>query len=299
MSVLIVGSVGIDDIATEDAKRENVLGGSASYASVAASFFCPVQMVGIVGDDFPSAFRQLLQSRKIDLTGLEVVPGKTFRWSGIYEKDMNSRRTLKVELNVFEKFDPKLPAIYQDSKFILLANISPELQLSVLQQTHAPGFVIADTMDLWIEIAQQKLLELLSRIHLLILNDSEARQFSGQQNLIKAADWLRRKGPKYVVIKKGEHGAMLVGPEGYFLAPAIPLERVVDPTGAGDTFVGGLAGYLASAGDTSFDSIKRGVVEGTILASFTVQDFSLNRLIGLTQPERDDRRNLIRRITMY
>lgn len=299
MSVLIVGSVGIDDIATEDSKRENVLGGSASYASVAASFFCPVRMVGIVGDDFPASFRQLLEARKIDLAGLEVAAGKTFHWSGLYEKDMNSRSTLKIELNVFEKFSPKLPAIYRDSKFILLANISPELQLSVLNQTAAPQFVIADTMDLWIDIARPKLLELLSRIHLLILNDGEARQFSGQQNLVKAAAWLLKQGPKYVVIKKGEHGAMLVGPEGYFMVPAIPLDRVIDPTGAGDTFVGGLAGYLASTGDTSFDNIKRGVVEGTILASFTVQDFSLDRLVTLTQSERDERRNLIRKITTY
>lgn len=299
MSVLIVGSVGIDDIATAEAKRENVLGGSSSYASVAASFFSPVRMVGIVGEDFPAAFRQLLESRKIDLAGVEVAKGKTFHWSGLYEKDMNSRSTLKIELNVFETFNPKLPASYKDSKFVLLANISPELQLSVLNQTTAPGFVIADTMDLWIEIARPKLLELLSRIHLLILNDGEARQFSGLQNLVKAADWLRKQGPKYVVIKKGEHGAMLVGPEGYFMVPAIPLDRVIDPTGAGDTFVGGLAGYLASAGDTSFESIKRGVVEGTILASFTVQDFSLDRLVSLTEQERNDRRNLIRQITTY
>lgn len=289
MSVLVVGSVAIDHIATHDDRRENVLGGSASYASVAASLFGPVRMVGIVGDDFPQGFIKLYSERAIDLEGLEWAPGKTFHWSGVYEKDMNKRSTLVTDLNVFEHFQPKLPKSYQDSAVALLANIGPDLQMSVLGQLDAPKFIIADTMDLWINIAHEALLKLIERIDLLILNDEEARLISGEYNLLRAAKWIRERGPSYVVIKKGEHGSLLFSKEGIFIAPAFPLERVVDPTGAGDTFAGAMAGYLNTEQEIDLASIKQAVLHASVLASFTVEDFSLHRLIDLKREEHDAR----------
>src|SRR6187399_3118069 len=247
MSVLIVGSIALDDIKTQIEEHQNLLGGSASYGAVAASFFSPVNLVGIVGDDFPKEHIQLLESRKVDLAGLQVVPGKTFRWSGEYMWDMNTRETRSVELNVFEHFTPVLPENYKDTPIVLLANIAPDLQHHVLDQVHLPRFVIADTMDLWINIAKPRLIELLARVHMLILNDSEARQLTGETSLIKAARKLREMGPRYLAIKKGEHGCLLFGDNGqFFSCPAYPLEDIHDPTGAGDTFAGGLAGYLAA-----------------------------------------------------
>lgn len=300
MSVLITGSMAIDDIATQSHKKKNLLGGSASYASVAASFFSKVFLVSVVGTDFPEKHRKLFKKHKIDLAGLEAAKGKTFRWSGVYEKNMNNRRTLSVHLNVFETFTPRLPEKYRRASHVLLANISPDLQLQVLDQLHRPKFVVADTMDLWINTTRRQLLKLLSRVNLLILNDSEARQLSGEDNLIRAAAWLRKQGPPFVAIKKGEHGCLLCGPKNaFFTAPAVPLDRVVDPTGAGDSFAGGLVGHLASSGKTDFESLKQGVIEGTILASFTVQDFSLNRLTKLTPAEMKKRKQLLRGLTHY
>jgi cytidine kinase len=287
MSVLIVGSIALDDIKTPLEEHKNLLGGSASYASVAASFFSPVNLVGIVGTDFPAEHLALLKSRTIDLAGLQVVEGETFRWSGEYMWDLNTRETRSVALNVFEHFTPVLPDEYKNTPIVLLANIAPDLQHHVLDQVRLPRFVIADTMDLWINIARDRLVELLARVHLLILNDGEARQLTGETSLIRAGRKLREMGPQYVAVKKGEHGCLLFGDEGqFFSCPAYPLEDIHDPTGAGDTFAGGLAGHLASTdGAVTFDSLRQAVVYGSTLASYNVEAFSLERLKSVDQAE--------------
>lgn len=299
MSVLIVGSIALDDIATPLEKKTDLLGGSASYASLAASFFGPVRLVGVVGQDFPAVHTKMFQDRGIDVTGLEVREGSTFRWSGQYEQNMNLRRTLHVALNVFEGFSPRLPESFRQSSFVLLANISPDLQLTVLEQMTGNPFAIADTMDLWIETRRDDLLRLMARLDLLILNDGEARQLSEEENLLRSCRWLMAHGPKRVVVKKGEHGCLLAGPEGLFIAPAFPLDDVRDPTGAGDTFAGGLAGFLAKAGDTGFETLKRAVVEGTILASYTCEEFGLDRLKRLKEEDWSLRRQDFRRLTSW
>lgn len=300
MSVLVVGSVALDDIETPLAKHPDLLGGSASYASVAASYFGPVDFVGIVGDDFPEEHIEFFGSRGIDLDGLQRVPGKTFRWSGKYHWDMNSRETLSVALNVFETFQPTLPARYTEDRVILLANIAPDLQHHVLDQTKRPHFVIADTMDLWIDIAKESLERLLGRINMLILNDGEARQLTGESSLIKAGRRLQDMGPAYVAVKKGEHGCLLFGPQEFFSCPAFPLEDIKDPTGAGDTFAGGVAGFLAAKvaeGEVSFSRLRAAVAFGTVLASFNVEEFSLERLKSLTFGEVLERLTLLRRMS--
>lgn len=292
MSVLIVGSVALDDIQTPIEAHKNLLGGSASYSAVAASYFTPVNFVGIVGDDFPKEHVDFFRSREIDLTGLQQVPGKTFNWSGKYHWDMNSRETLSVNLNVFEHFTPKLPDAYRKTEYVLLANIGPELQHHVLDQTDKPRFVIADTMDLWIDIAKDSLLALLKRVDMLILNDGEARQLTGQTSLIKAGRAILEMGPRYVAIKKGEHGCLLFGPNQFFSCPAYPLEDIHDPTGAGDCFAGGVAGYLASLDgkiEFTFDKLKQAVVYGSVVASFNVEAFSLERLRSLKLADIEDR----------
>jgi sugar/nucleoside kinase (ribokinase family) len=291
MSVLIVGSIAIDNIKTQLEEHRELLGGSASYASVSASFFSPVNLVGIVGSDFPNEHIQLFKSRAVDLAGLQIVDGKTFRWSGEYEWDMNLRKTLSVELNVFETFSPKLPESYKRTPIVLLGNISPSLQKHVLEQVEAPKFVIADTMDLWITTTRIELLDLLKTIDLLVLNDSEARQLTEETSLVKAAHNILRLGPKYVAIKKGEHGCLLLSKDRFFSCGAFPLEDIHDPTGAGDTFAGGFAGYLASLNKETFDfdDLKKAVVYGSLLASFCVEAFSLERLKQLTKKELDDR----------
>lgn len=303
MSVLIVGSIALDDIKTQVEEHPNLLGGSASYGAVAASFFSPVNLVGIVGDDFPQEHIELLRSRRIDLEGLQVVPGKTFRWSGEYMWDMNTRETRSVELNVFEHFTPVLPANYKSTPFVLLANIAPDLQHHVLDQIEKPRFVIADTMDLWINIAKDSLTRLLGRVDMLILNDSEARQFTGETNLVKAAKAILSLGPRYVAIKKGEHGCLLFGPRGeFFSCPAYPLEDIHDPTGAGDTFAGGLAGVLAresDSGPVDFDALRRAVVFGTVLASYNVEAFSLERLKSVDAAQIEDRSRLLRLMSQF
>ncbi len=300
MSVLIVGSIALDDIKTPLDEHKNLLGGSASYGAVSASFFGPAQLVGIVGEDFPLAHIDLFKSRQIDLEGLQIVPGETFRWSGEYMWDMNQRETRSVALNVFEHFNPVLPDSFRDTPIVLLANIAPDLQHHVLDQVRLPRFVIADTMDLWINIAKDRLVELLARVHMLILNDGEARQLTGETSLIKAAHRLRSMGPAFLAIKKGEHGCLLFGPDGqFFSCPAYPLEDIHDPTGAGDSFAGGLAGYLAKddGANVTFSALKRGVVYGSVLASFNVEAFSLERLRTVTQEEILSRYELFRKMS--
>jgi cytidine kinase len=285
MSVLVVGSIALDTVKTPMAEHADLLGGSASYAALGASFFSPVNLVGVVGDDFPKQHIALFQDRRIDLAGLQTVKGKTFRWSGEYMWDLNTRETRSVELNVFEHFTPTLPGNYASTPIFLLANIGPNLQNHVLDQAAKPRFIIADTMDLWINIALDELLRLLKRVDLLILNDGEARQLTKETSLIKAAAKIRGLGPRYVVIKKGEHGALLFGNGQFFSCGAYPLEDIHDPTGAGDTFAGGLAGWLAAQNgrEIDFDSLRKAVVYGSILASFNVEAFSLERLRTLSQ----------------
>ncbi len=301
MPVLVVGSIALDTVKTPVEEHADLLGGSASYAAVGASFFAPVQFVGVVGDDFPREHVEFLRSREINLDGLQTVPGKTFRWSGEYMWDLNTRETRSVELNVFEHFNPTLPAAYTDTPFVLLANIAPKLQSHVLDQMQRPRFVIADTMDLWINIAKDDLMALLPRVDMLILNDSEARQFTGETSLIRAGAKIRALGPKYVAIKKGEHGCLLFGDNQFFSCAAYPLEDIHDPTGAGDTFAGGLAGYLATreGGEVTFEALRKAVVFGSVLASFNVEAFSLERLRTLTQNDIADRYQMFRMMSQF
>lgn len=302
MSVLIVGSIALDDIKTPLDEQKNLLGGSASYGAVAASFFSPVNLVGIVGNDFPAEHIALFESRGIDLAGLQKADGETFRWSGEYLWDLNTRETRSVALNVFEHFTPTLPEAYKGAPLVLLANIAPDLQHHVLDQASLPRFVIADTMDLWINIAKPRLIELLSRVHMLILNDGEARQLTGETSLIRAGKKLQEMGPRYVAVKKGEHGCLLFGDQGqFFSCPAYPLEDIHDPTGAGDTFAGGLAGYLAKAGgdEITFENLCQAVVYGSVLASFNVEAFSLERLKTVTTEQIAERYDMFRRMSRF
>lgn len=301
MSVLVVGSIALDTVKTPIEEHADLLGGSASYAAVGASFFTGVNLVGVVGEDFPKPHVDYFDSRQIDLAGLQIVPGKTFRWSGEYHWDLNTRTTRSVELNVFEHFTPTLPASYTGTSYVLLANIAPKLQSHVLDQMDRPKFIIADTMDLWIDIAKDDLLALLKRVDLLILNDGEARQLTGETSLIKAGDLIRKLGPKYVALKKGEHGCLLFGEGVFFSCGAYPLEDIHDPTGAGDTFAGGLAGYLASTDDgaITFGRLRKAVVYGSVLASYNVEAFSLERLRRLTKQDIDDRYEMFKHMSHF
>ena len=289
MSLLITGSIALDSVKTPVEERHDMLGGSASYAALAASFFTPVNLVGIVGSDFPKQYLALYRKHKIDLDGLEIADGRTFRWSGEYEWDLNKRRTLSIALNVFETFQPKLPTAYRKTPYVFLANISPQLQMHVLGQVERARFVVADTMDLWIETQRDALLELLKKIDCLILNDSEARELMKETSLIKAGRKILKLGPKYVVVKKGEHGCLLFAGNLFFSAPAYPLEDIHDPTGAGDCFAGGFTGYLAQADRVDHDHLRRAVIYGSVLASYNVEAFSVGRLQELTQKDIDQR----------
>ena len=301
MSVLVVGSIALDTVKTPVEEHADLLGGSASYAAVGASFFAPVNMVGVVGDDFPEAHFDYFRTRSIDLEGMQIAAGKTFRWSGEYMWDLNTRETRSVELNVFEHFTPTLPALYLDTQIVLLANIAPKLQSHVLDQIKQPRFIIADTMDLWINIANADLKALLPRVDMLILNDSEARQFTGETSLIKAGAAIRAMGPRFVAIKKGEHGCLLFGQDEFFSCGEYPLEDIHDPTGAGDTFAGGLAGYLASLNqaEITFSHLRTAVVFGSVLASFNVEAFSLERLRSLTSGDIDARYEMFRQMSRF
>ena len=300
MSVLIVGSTALDSIKTPKAENPRLLGGSASHAAVAASFFAPVKLVGVVGEDFPKKYIELYQRHKVDLEGLQIVPGKTFHWSGEYEVNMNNRRTLATELGVFETFNPKLPASYQNAQFVLLANIAPSLQSHVLTQMRRPKFVVADTMDLWLNIALPDLLKLLKRVDGFVLNDSEARQLTQDDNLLSALKKIHKLGPKYVIIKKGEHGSILSTRNGgLFVAPAYPLHRVVDPTGAGDSFVGGMMGYLSTARGSVDSNLRRAMIYGSVVASFCCEGFGLNFTTKVTRPAIEKRVKELEKLTKF
>jgi sugar/nucleoside kinase (ribokinase family) len=289
MSVLVVGSTALDSIKTPVSENPRLLGGSASHAAVAASFFAAVKMVGIVGDDFPKKYIKLYQKHGIDLQGLQQVRGKTFHWSGEYEVNMNNRRTLTTELGVFETFTPHLPANLKTTPYVLLANIAPALQHHVLDQMSRPKFVVADTMDLWLNIALSDLVKLLKRVDAFVLNDSEAHLLTEETNVLASLKKIHKMGPKYVIIKKGEHGSVLSGPDGLFLAPAYPLKKVVDPTGAGDSFVGGMLGYLADKNKISNETIRRAIIYGTATASFACEGFGLTRTTRATRALIDER----------
>lgn len=282
MSVLVVGSTALDSIKTPKGENPRLLGGSASHAAVAASFFSPVKLIGVVGEDFPRKYVKLYQKHGIDLAGLQSEPGKTFHWAGEYEVNMNNRRTLTTELGVFESFTPKLHDSHHASPYVLLANIAPSLQHHVLDQLRKPRFIVADTMDLWLNIALPDLLRLLKRVDAFVLNDSEARQLTQEDNLITALKKLHKLGPPYVIIKKGEHGAVVSSPRGLFVAPAFPLEKLVDPTGAGDSFVGGLLGYLARQRGSIDTHLRRAVIHGSVVASFCCEGFGLTRTTRVT-----------------
>lgn len=287
VKLVIVGSIGIDSIQTPFESRENVLGGSLSYACAAASFFVRTGMVGVVGRDFPAGYRDLYSKFGIDLEGLQTADGATFRWSGVYEDDMINRRTISTDLNVFADFSPELPGSYTDAPFVLLGNISPELQLHVLDQVVAPRFVVADTMDLWISVSRDALLKVITRVNMLMLNDSEIRMLVGEHNIVKCARAVLGMGPQYVVVKKGEHGSMLVSRDGIFMLPAYPIERVVDPTGAGDTFAGTFLGALGANKEVDEAAVRRSLITASAVASFAVEGFGLDVLEKLTVEDID------------
>ncbi len=299
--LLIVGSVALDSVRTPFGEVTEALGGSATYSSFAASFFAPeVRLEGVGGEDFPMEHIGHLKGRGLHMEGLQVAKGKTFRWAGSYEYDLNEAHTLATHLNVFETFNPQIPAAYKKSDFVFLANIDPDLQLSVLDQVEKPKLVACDTMNLWIKIKPEVLKRVLARVDFLFINDGEARQFANTPSLVKAGRVLQSWGPKHVVIKKGEHGALLFGASSFFSAPAFPLEEVYDPTGAGDTFAGGFFGYVAkNSGDISDATLRRAVVFGTAMASFTVEKFSLERLKTLTEAQLTARVRMLKELSHF
>jgi sugar/nucleoside kinase (ribokinase family) len=290
MSLLVTGSIGIDAVETPLGSRRDVVGGSAVYFSHAASFFTPVRLVGVVGEDCPKALLDVFRGKDIDTAGLEIRKGsKTFRWHGSYLKDMNEAETVEVDLNVLAERAAKIPPQFLDSQFVFLANTHPALQQETLAMLKSPKLVVADTMNLWIQTERAHLEKLLGKIDALVLNDNEARLLTEQRNLIVAARDVLKMGPKFVVVKKGEHGCLLVSERDTFVLPAYPADKVVDPTGAGDSFAGGMMGYLASQGDFSSAAVKRALAFGTVLASFTISDFSVAGLLGATRRQIDQR----------
>ncbi|MCE9595012.1 MAG: sugar kinase [Planctomycetes bacterium] len=297
MSLVVIGTLAYDSIETPYDRRADALGGSAMYFSVAASNFGPVRLVGVVGDDFKKSDLDFLAGRGIDVSGVEVAKGKSFRWSGRYEADWNTRHTLDTQLNVFEHFDPKLPPACRDAEFVFLANAEPRIQMKALDQVTKARFVVADTMNLWIDIKKSDLLALLARVDGVVLNDEEARMLTGEKNLFRAAHKVLTYGPRYVILKKGEHGAFLIGADAHFSLPAYPVNAVVDPTGAGDCFAGGFMGYVASARNIEPRTLRRAMLYGTVTASFCVQGFSVEDIGKRTRTDVESRFNELLDIT--
>jgi sugar/nucleoside kinase (ribokinase family) len=297
--VLVVGSVALDSVETPFGRADEVLGGSATYFASSASHFAPVQLVGVVGHDYPVDRLAPLAGRGVDLGGLERADGASFRWRGRYRHDLNSAETLETHLGVFSNFRPKIPATFRAAPFVFLANIDPRLQLQVLEQVERPRLVACDTMNFWIESRRPELVQLLGRVDLITLNDGEARQLTEQANLVQAARWILDRGPRYVVIKKGEHGAFMFTRDSVFFAPAYPLEAVFDPTGAGDSFAGGFIGYLASTGDLAERALRRAVVVGSAMGSFAVEQFSNGRLLEITRDDIDRRVQEFRQLVAF
>jgi sugar/nucleoside kinase (ribokinase family) len=300
MSLLVVGSVAFDALETPYGKVDRTLGGAASYFALAASCFSPVRLVGVVGDDFTERDAAVFRRRRIDTTGLERAPGKSFFWAGRYSATLNERTTLATELNVFANFDPKLPPSYRDSAYVFLANIDPTLQRSVLRQMRRPPKLVAlDTMNYWIERTPLELRETLKHTQILMINDEETRQLAGEHNLLRAASRIFRMGPKTLIVKRGEHGALMVHNHFLFAVPAFPLEEVHDPTGAGDSFAGGFMGYLASVGRLDDRTLRRAMVYGSVVGSFAVEKFGMDRLRTLTRNEIEQRARRLRKLTMF
>jgi sugar/nucleoside kinase (ribokinase family) len=299
MSLLVVGSVALDSIETPFGAVQDALGGSATFFSAAASLFCKVQLVGVIGADFPTHELAFLERRGVSLDGLEQQPGESFRWAGRYAFDLNSRETLETRLGVFADFKPTIPESFRDADWLFLGNIDPELQLDVLEQVRRPRLVACDTMNFWIEGKRAALMRLLERVDLLLVNDAEARQLSGDHNLLRAARWIQQHGPSMVVVKKGEHGAILFTRDFVFFAPGYPLEEVFDPTGAGDAFAGGFVGYLAHGGQLDAAHLRRAMIYGSALGSFAVERFGLERLIDLETEELHERVRQFKELTAF
>ena len=299
MSLLVVGSIALDSVETPFGLREEVLGGSATYFSIAAAFFAPVGLVAAVGEDFPDAHVRFLASRGVDVGGLARRAGQTFRWRGRYGEDLDTAHTLDTRLGVFANFRPELPAELREAEHVFLGNIDPEIQAQVLDQVRAPGLVACDTMNYWIEHKRAALARVLRRVDLLFVNEAEARQLAGERNVIAAARRILTLGPGAVIVKRGEHGAVLFSGQGCFSVPAFPVEALADPTGAGDSFAGGLMGYLASCRSRAMPALRRGVVFGSVLASFAVELFSVERLASLTRAEVDARYAALRALTQF
>lgn len=299
MSVLVVGSVALDSVETPFGRADDVLGGSGTFFSASASHFTPVQLVGVVGSDYPIEKLHALATRGVDLAGLERADGKSFRWRGRYRHDLNSAETLETHLGVFSHFAPKIPAQFKRPAFVFLANIDPRLQLDVLRQVQRPRLVACDTMNFWIESRRPELLELLTHVDLVTLNDSEARQLTEKANVLQAARWIMERGPRTVLIKKGEHGAFMFTADSIFFAPAYPLESVFDPTGAGDAFAGGFIGWLAKTNDLSDANLRRAVVYGSAMGSFAVEKFSIERLLEITPQDIRERVRQFHRLVAF
>lgn len=298
-SILVVGSVALDSVRTPFGNAKEALGGSATYFSVAASFFADVRVVAVVGEDFPEEHLAFLKSRSIDLEGLVRVPGRTFRWAGEYGFDLNEAKTLETQLNVFAAFQPEIPKAYKESELVFLANIDPNLQREVLGQVSLPRLVAADTMNYWINGKPEALRETLKLVDILLINDAETRQLAGEPNLVLAAKKILSWGPTSLVIKRGEYGALMVRKDGWFAAPALPLDSVFDPTGAGDCFAGGFIGYLANTMNFEEQNIRKAIVMGSVMASFNVEAFSLDRLRRLTYPEIEARYKAFKRLAQF
>lgn len=299
MSMLVVGSVAFDSVETPFGKAEEVLGGSATYFSTSASYFTGLRLVAVVGEDFPDAHVSALSGRGVDVQGLQKVPGKTFRWKGYYGFDLNQAHTLETHLNVFSSFNPALPESYKDSEYVFLANIDPELQMKVLDQVKKPKFVACDTMNFWIEGKPEALKTLLKRVDMFVINEGEARELAKEASLVKAAKIILGFGPKMLIIKRGEYGSLLFNGDSVFSAPAFPLEDIFDPTGAGDSFAGGVMGHLASTGDFGEANIRKAIIFGSVMASFNVEAFSLNRLNSLTQEDINTRYSEFKVLTHF
>lgn len=295
-SMLVVGSVAQDTIHNNLGTHPYVLGGSAVFASLAAAHFVAPRMVGVVGTDFPESSVRLLSEKGVDVSGLEIVEGRTFHWEGRYSPDLTSRESIKTELNVFADFHPKIPEAFRDTPYVMLGNIHPNLQLEVVEQMRKPKLVIADTMNFWIEGTPNELAKMLARVDLLVINEEEARQLSGEHNITRAAKEILRRGPKQLIIKRGEYGALFFDGDAMFFAPAYPLEEVVDPTGAGDTFAGGLAGYLARTGDLSHAGLRRAIMAGSAAASFCVEAVGTRKVNGLRESDVSQRLELFRKL---
>jgi len=299
MDILVIGSVAFDSVETPFGRGDDILGGSATYFSTSASFFTGVQLVAVVGDDFPDEPKAFLSSRGVDLAGLQTVPGETFRWKGRYGYDLNEAQTLETHLNVFETFHPQLPESYRKAEYVFLANIDPELQLEVLKQVERPKLIACDTMNFWIEGKREALLGTLGHVDILVINEAEVRQLAEEANLVKASRAVLAMGPKTLVVKRGEYGVLVFTEHSIFSAPAYPLEEVFDPTGAGDTFAGGFMGYLASTRNLDEGSLRKAIIFGTVMASFTVEKFSLDRLRELDYQEIEARYRKIKLLTDF